>query len=258
MTAIMLLSLTACAETETERIVDLSYSEAFSIYADAINSVWEAGSFAGHISLFGLFSMMGMERRNELAIGIRHVFGNEDDFHAEIDASWTPSEFIAHFKDGVFYFNSYYERFRLDMPGYLFLRMTLSMLVTEILFSEDYIFGLEVIEDSYGTAMRFEVRQSGMQDVLRQLADFEDTGGATLFEEDDISYEFEDVVIGVRIDPDGELRDIRLAFVYLARHHHIDETAVVSAYLEIGMSISQVGGVIIDFPNDLHSFPDFM
>ena len=136
--------------------------------------------------------------------------------------------------------------------------MTLSKLVTDVLFNEEDIFGLDAVEDSNGTAMRFEVRQAGMQDLLRQLADFEDTGGLTVYGHDDVSYEFEDVVIRMRIDNDGALRDIRLAFVYMATHHHIADGVEFSAYLEIGMNVAQIGGVTIDFPDDLDSFPDIL
>ena len=252
--AVMLFTTTAC--TEKQRTVNLSENEAYVKYVKAVDKVRAAGSFAGHIVLYGVFSMMEFERENNVLVGVKHIFGSGDDFQAEIDASWTDAEFISYYKDGMYYLNAYDECFRYSMPGYAFLKMTLSMLVTEVLFPEEDIFGLEVVEDSQGTAIRFEVYQSGMQSVLRQLADYEDTGGFEIYSEDDVGYVFEDVVVRMRIDKSGMLRDIRLAFIYQASHYHIDEDAEVTGYLEIGINTSQIGGVTIDYPDDMDSYPD--
>ena len=253
--AVMLFATVACEEKE--RVVELSENEAYTRYVSAVDTVRSSDSFAGHIALFGHFSMMDMDRENNVAIGIKHIFGSGDKFQAEIDATWTESNFMSYYKDGTYYLNSPEDSFKYDMPGDMFLRMTLSMLVTEVLFSEEDIFGLEVIEDSYGTAMRFEVSQSGMQDVLRQLADFEDTGGAVIYDEGDVNYEFDDAVVKMRIDKNGELKDITLSFLYTATHLHISDDAEVQGYLEIGMSVSQIGGVTIDFPADMDTYPDY-
>jgi len=252
----MLFVVSACSEAETERIVDLSFGDAHALYVDAVSAITAADSFAGHITLFGSSFMMGIDRESDITIGIRHIFGEGDNFQAEIDATHTQADFISYFRDGTFYYYGYHDFYRFSMPGEDFLRMTLSMLVTQVLFSEEYIFYTEVVEDSYGTAIRFEVSQSGMTAVLRQLADFKDTGGVIIHSEDDVSYIFDDVVVLVRIGPDGDLRRIRLSFRYLATHHHISEDAVVSVYQEIGMNVSQLGGVTIDFPDYLHTFPN--
>ena len=252
--AAVILATAACREKERE--VDLSENEAHARYVSAVGKITEADSFAGFIILTGAFSLMDMNRENNVVIGIKHIFGPGDNFQAEIDASWTELSFLTYYRDGEYFLNAQDDSFRYAMSGSSFLRMTLSMLVTEILFSAEDVFGLDVVEDADGTAMRFEVYQTGMQDVLRQLAEFEDTGGFEMYGEEAVSYEFQDVVVRMRIDKSGALRDIRLAFLYIATHHHIDEGAAVSGYLEIGMDVKQIGGVTIEFPEDMYSYPD--
>ena len=259
---VILFTITACTDTETERIVERSESEAHAEYVNAVNKVRAADSFEGHIIVSGQFAMMDVARENAATIGVKHIFDSDGDLLAEIDATSAESNFKAYYKDGVFYLDdydysdNYDDSFKFAMQGQDFLNMTLSMLVTEVLFSEEDIFGLEVIEDAYGTAIRFEVRQTGMQDVLRQLASYEDTGGTSIHDEEATGYEFQDVVIMVRIDKNGALKDIKLAFLYSMVHHHVSDDTEISAYLEIGMSISQLGGVTIDYPDDMLSFPD--
>ncbi|MCL2365773.1 MAG: hypothetical protein FWC75_01860 [Oscillospiraceae bacterium] len=252
--AIILLA-TACAQAETERVIDLSYSDAYALYVDAVNATRAAGSVSGTLVLFGEFSMLGMSRTNDVAFGVSHIFGDGDNMQGEIDASWTDAGFFSWYRDGMFYFYDIDEAFKFAMSDYVYKRMMLTMLVTDVLFPEEGIFGHEVIKDSYGTAMLFEVSESSMRDVLRELANFEDTGGIIVFSEDEVSYEFLDAVVRMRIGNEGELEQIRVAFRYVVTHHHIDESAVSGGYLEVGMILAEIGDVKIDFPDELSDFP---
>jgi len=249
----MLFVAAACAETES--IVELSKNDAHAMYVSAVNATRASGSVAGTLVLHGEFSMMGMTRINDVVIGVSHVFGEGDNFQGEIDASWTEAAFFSWYRDGMFYLYEIGDNFRFTMPGYVYRRMMLTMLVTDVLFPEEGIFGHEVIVDTYGTAIMFEVSESSMRGVLRELANFEDTGGLVVFSDDQVSYEFLDAVVRVRIGHDGELEQIRVAFRYVATHHHIDDAAVSGAYMEIGMVLTEIGGVIIDFPDELQDFP---
>ena len=260
----MLFLLISCSQVEEgtdtavhadERVLELSKSQAYAKYVSAVNAVVNSGSIAGNILLRGEFSMMDMTRENNVIIGIKHVFGEGDNFQGEIDASWTDAGFFSWYKDGTFYFYDFDGGFKFDMPGYVYKRMMLTMLVTQVLFPEEGIFYLDVIEDTYGTAIRFDVTQSVMQNVLRELANFEDTGGVIAFGEDEVSYDFFDAVIRVRINHEGQLEQIRVAFHYIMTHHHISDYAVSAAYLEVGMILSQIGDVTIDFPDVMYDFP---
>ena len=259
--ALMLVMAASCqnsSDTQEFIYLDLSFEEAHNLYVGGVNAVSSSDSFAGNIILYGFFFMpgIGAERENDVFINVKHIFGEGDNYMAAISAPWTARGLESWYKDGTFFFRDDAEYFSVPMQGHIFKQMTLSMLVTEVLFHADGIFHLDSARDENGTVLRFEVSSNGMEDVLRQLASFEDMGGFHIHPEEDVSYDFEDVVVRMRVNNDGVLEDIRFAFIYQMVHHHISDDLEVHAYLEVGMYLTQVGGVTIDFPEDMQNWPN--
>ena len=240
-----------------DNFIEISESEAYAMYEAAVAGISAADSFAGHQLVFSQMSMTGLnDFENQVTVGIRQIFGEGDDVLAQIDASSTDANFISYFRNGVFYLDDGFgDSFKFTMSGDTIKDMTLSMLVTEVLFTADSILAVEAVEGSYGTAIRFEVGKTGIQQALHDLATFADTGGTFRHNEEDVTYEFNDAVVKMQLGDDGRLMDIRVSVMYKFTNHIIGEE--ITAYYEIGMSVSQIGGVTIDFPEYIDTFEDF-
>ena len=255
--AVMLFASTACDKKEKEREITLSENEAYTQYVTAVNALRDAGSFGGELSFYVTSDVMGEDYDVEAQIGIKHVLGEGDHLQAEIDTTGGPENFKAYYKDGEFYYVDYQEdgigNFKFAMPGADLLSMTNSSLVTDALFSEEDIIELEAIEDAGGIAVRFVVKESGIQEYLRAYANYTMTSGVNDGHADTFDYVFDDVVVMVRLGKNGELINVQLLFLLSIIHY--DEEMV--SYIEIGMHVTECGGVVIDFPEDMESFTDF-
>ena len=244
--AVTLLTLVSCKK-------EITSSDAYANYVSAINSIRSADSFSGEIVLRSMTYIMDETYEYTSVTGIKHIFGSGDGFQAEIDATLSTANFKSYYKDGIFIYEGADDKFKFAMSGEEFLKMTNSVLVTEVLFQEASIFGMESTIESGKTALRFEVRSAGMEGVLNDLAKYSITGGVMdEHAEGEMEFAFDDLVVMMWLDKGGNLMDILITVVFMMTHFE-DQT---TNYIEIGIENIKVGGVAIDYPENLESFTD--
>ena len=246
--AAMLLTFAACSEKE----VELSQHEAYNKYVKAVESMNAAGSFSGEVVMRTIMTIMGEPFEYATTTGLKQVLGSGDNFQAEIDATLGDANYKTYYRDGTFYYESAGEKVKFAMPGEEYLNMTNSQVITQILFPEESIFGLEATGSASGSEIRFEVVSAGMEEILYQLAGYSVTGGVQEHGTDELDYTFEDVVITMQLDKNGAIQHIRLAFLLVLIH--MGEP--MDAYIEFGITVSQIGGVTVDFPDDIDTYTD--
>ena len=252
--AVILLSSAACTKKEKE--LDISENAAYAKYVDAVSAVRASGSFDGELSYYVTSTIMNQDYEVENKTGIKYIFGDADNPQVGIDATLGAENYKAYYKDGMYYYidNSEYSigNFKFAMQGDSLNDITNSSLVTDVLFSEEDIIELEAIEDSDGTAFRFVVSESGMQEYLQAYSNYAMTNGLDDGHGSDFDYIFDDIVVMTRFGKKNELTSVRL--LYLLTISHYGEEMV--SYIEIGIHVSKYGNIVIDFPKDLESFQD--
>ena len=254
--AAVIVALAGCSENGSgeQRSSDISQAEAYDKYTNAIGGINAAGSFAGETTLRVAMLMMSAPYDYTVTTGIKHIFGPGDNFQAEIIADPSVEMDSVHYKDGMFYYiggdESEKHKFKFYFPGEEFLKTTNTRLVTEVIFPISDVFRFEANEDNGGFDFLFEMHPANMNDPLREIADFAMTGGLQEHGAEDLNYEFDDPVVTVRIDKSGNLENIIISFFLMI--NHMDEA--LETYIELGINVFKIGGVSIDFPDDLDSF----
>ena len=231
---------------------DLSQSSAYMNYVDSVYAINAADSFSGNITLKTVMFIMGDPFEYKAVTGLKHIFGSGDNIEAELMGDESVEMVSTHYRDGIFYYKGAEDKFKFYYPGEDFLKMTNSRLVTEVLFSESDIFAFEAKEHPLYTEVFFDVYQSNMQDVLREATAYAMTGGVEEHDDEDLQYVFDDALVYIRFDRNGKMEEILLSII--AMFSHLDD--VIETYIELGIVIDQVGGVQIDFPDDLDSYRD--
>ncbi|MDR0490607.1 MAG: hypothetical protein LBH28_05105 [Oscillospiraceae bacterium] len=252
---VVMLAMLAGCEGEKKLVSvdsDLSQSDAYKMYVNAIGTIKAADSYSGDNTLRTSMAIMDDPYEYSVKTGVKHVFGSGDNYEVELKAEEGEMLDSMHYKNGTLYYTAGEDKIKFSFSGEDFMKMTNSKLVTEVLFKESAIYLYDPKEDAGGHDILFGVHSAGMEDVLRDFANYSVTGG---FDEhgEDLSWEFsDDVDVYVKFDKAGNLRDILLSFVMVM--DHVGE--YIDTYIELGMIIKQVGGVRVEFPRDLDSYID--
>ena len=252
--AILLVTVAGCKGNQPKDEVgveaDLSQEAAYRLYTNAIGEINTIGSFSGNIILKTVMSIMGEPYEYNVTTGVKQIFGNADKIEAEIVADESVNMDSMYYKDGMLFYSGETEKVKFPYPGDAILKMTNSRIVTEVLFPESDIFGYEATEYPSGTEVLFDLYSKNMEDILREITDYSMTGGVEEHDESEVQYSFDDVLASLRFDKTGNLEKVLLS--YVAVFYHFGDA--YDTYIELGVEISQIGGVSINFPSDLDSY----
>ncbi|MDL2219855.1 hypothetical protein LJC04_05965 [Ruminococcaceae bacterium OttesenSCG-928-O06] len=217
----------------------------YQLYVDANQKMTDAGSFAADAHMLISMSMMGQTMDMEMDTTIKTITRSETDIDMEMLMTMSYAgmtiDTTAYYTDGYMYALAMGQKQKQKMDA----ADMASQGSYNIDFTESAVKESSVTDVDGGKLLSFVLDGSVMNDLMAQQ--MAGTGGG-----DDVDVTIEDVPMEVTIDGDGNLKNLVMDFTMVVTSQGLSIDCTVS----MTMDAIQVGGVTIDFPADLDTYPE--